>query len=297
MPTSLLQAACRLKLDIWRLLHPAPVHPLSLEDQFPWCSPNVWQRVVDFYLARPSPVIFEYGTGASSLHHMRNLLAGGGTYIGVEHEMDWYAQVLHFVVCFGIRNGLTVKTTLAPVNMPARSKVAAYDATLHLSGPGLAGCTAKLKLRSPYNSAKEGDGTLEEFREYVYALDEPGDVVVIDGRARKACVNYILDTGFLKPGGLLALFDAGRGTEGWLGWPALTGTSNYQPEVRRMLALGGEVIHGVGLDRWEGLKQRRTLSRNAYSYPSEACFLRLPPVNRVLTCQDSPGNVRHERAG
>ena len=280
LPAPLLQAARDWKSGIWRLLHPAPAHPLPLEDQFPWCSPDVWQRVVDSYLSVPQPKVFEYGTGVSSIWHIRNLLAEGGTYIGVEHDLDWYAQVLQAVLRYGVRHGLLVACSSQPVTMPDDFPVPANDAFLKLSGPQITGCEVVLKLRLPFNRSRDADGTLAEFREYVKALDEPCDVVIVDGRARKACVNHALDLALLKPGGSLVLMEAGRGVEGWLGWPASSGTSDYQPEVERMLALGGELVDGSGVDRWPGLKRRRTPISNAYSYPLEACFLRLPTSSR-----------------
>ncbi len=85
-------------------------------------------------------------------------------------------------------------------------------------------------------------------------------MVIVDGRARKACIACIeraLDTNYLRPGGLLALFDAGRGQEGWLGYPTKTGTSDYQPVVQRILDLGGELIDGYGTDRCPRQKRRR----------------------------------------
>lgn len=226
-------------------------------------------------MPRPAPVVFEYGTGASTLHHILNILNKGGTYIGVEHKPDWYFHVLHAVIRYGVRNGLTIKASGQTTPMPVEFPANAYDVIFHLSGSDIPGCTVKLNLRPPYKRTQDTDGTLLEFREYVHAINEPCDVVIVDGRARKACINYVLDSDFLKPTGLLVLFEAGRGGEGWLDSPALPGTLNYQPEVQRMLRLGGELVDGCGLDRWPGLTKRRTPTSNAYLYPLEACFLRL----------------------
>jgi hypothetical protein len=275
MPAPLLRVARSLKGWMWRLTHAELVSPEPLEDQFPWISPDVWKRIADFYMPRPAPVVFEYGTGASTLHHIRNLLNKGGTYIGVEHKPDWYFYVLHAVIRYGVRNGLTIKASGQITPMPVDFPANAYDVIFHLSGSDIAGCTVKLKLRPPYKRTQDTDGTLLEFREYVWALTESADVIIVDGRARKACINYVLDNALLRPGGLLVLFEAGRGVEGWLNSPALTGTSNYQPEVQLMLTLGGELVDGCGLDRWPGLTKRRTPGSNAYLYPLEACFLQL----------------------
>lgn len=238
MPGLLLQAARALKGQVWRLMHPQPVQSISLEDQLPWCSPDVWQRIVDFYIARSSPIVFEYGTGGSSIHHIRNLMAEGGTYIGVEHKPDKYAQVLDIVMNYAVQQGVTMELYSSSTLMPPDFPVDAYEAVFRLSSQGIAGCNVNLKLRPPHNRTHDGDSTLEEFREYSYALNRSCDVIIVDGRARKACVNYVLDHGLLKLGGLLVLFEAGRGVEGWLGGPALTGTSNYQPEVQRNVGFG-----------------------------------------------------------
>lgn len=283
MPFPLLRAGRTLKASIWHLLNSKATKSLPLADQFPWCSPNVWERIVNFYSSIPRPVVLEYGTGVASIWHVGNLLAQGGTYIGVEHKQDWYRKVLDEVISYGLHKGLNVKYTGKPLITSSNLYSTSYDAAFTLEGREFAGCTVKLKLRPPHERIQGTDGTLAEFREYVEALDETCDVIVVDGRARKACVNYVLDTNFLKPGGLLVLLEAGRGLEGWLGSPAFTGTSNYQPEVQRMLTLGGQVVNGSGLDRWPGLKRRRAPRSNAYTYPSEACFLVLPCSARGAT--------------
>lgn len=273
LPEPLRQIARQWKDKAWRLINPEPAPLVPFENQFPWSSPDVWQLVVDFYLSLPDPIIFEYGTGVSTLWHIRNLLARGGIYIGVEHQPDWYCRVLQEILSYGFRHGLRVTYAGQSVTL-ADFPVSAYDAIIRLTGSALKGCKVKLKLRPPsINKKLDPVGASKDYREYIMALDEPCDAVIVDGRARKACVNHALDTGFLKPGGLLALFEAGRGQEGWLGWPALKGTSDYQPEVHRMLAMGGQLVNGCGVDNWPGLKKRRTPGSNAYFYPAEACFL------------------------
>jgi hypothetical protein len=277
MPQSMLRAACAMKARLWHLKQPRAIKCTKLlEDDFPWSSPNVWQRVVDFYVERSAGVIFEYGTGVSSLHHIRNLAFRGGAYIAVEHKPEWYVEVLSAVVRQATSHRWAMEMSGGAVPLAGEYPVAAYDTVLHLSGHDIVGCTVTLKLRPPYNRTDDADGTLQEFREYVHALTEPCDVVIVDGRARKACINYALDNSMVKAEGLLVLFEAGRGVEGWLDWPSLQGTSDYQPEVQRMLELGGELVDGCGLDRWPGLKRRRSPASTALHYPMEACFLCIP---------------------
>lgn len=272
LPASWYDKAQSARLLLLRKLHLRD-KSLSLEEDFPYSSPNVWKRVVDFYLARPEPLVFEYGGGVSSLHHIGNLLRMGGRYIGVEHSRKWYIIVVNALLRYCVKEGLSVKAEITPAQMPPEFPVAAYDVDFNISGANLAGCRASIKLRPAYNRVDPGEGTFAEFKEYVCALKEPCDVVVVDGRARKACVNYALDSGLIKTGGLLVLMEAGRGKKGWLGSHALQGTNDYQPEVKRMLALGGELADGNGIDSWSGLRGRRTIGRHAYNYPIEACFL------------------------
>src|SRR2546422_5702324 len=58
---------------VWDLLHDSRSE-LSWEQDSPMSSPNVWRFVVDFYMHRSKPLVFEYGLGVSTLHHIRNLL-------------------------------------------------------------------------------------------------------------------------------------------------------------------------------------------------------------------------------
>ena len=283
MPRPVLREVQVWKERFSRRVRPGPVQSPPLEDQYPWMSPNVWARLDSFCLPIPNPRIFEYGTGVSTMWHIRKLVTVGGTYIGVEHKPDWYLQVLQAIVGFGVRYGLTITWSgETAASLPDFAGLT-YDSTLRIQGLEDTMCDVELKLRPPRNRIPGSDGTLEEFQEYVNSLDKPCDVVIVDGRTRKACVNHILDTHLLKPGGMLVLCEAGRGKDGWLGSPAMTGTSDYQPEVHRMLALGGDLMDGIGLDKWPGLKKRRSSISNAYCYPQEACFLHFPSSNGAVT--------------
>ena len=119
----------------------------------------------------------------------------------------------------------------------ARSRVryTQYERTRGLP----AGPSARLLLRS---------GTA-----YVSALDCKDDLIVVDGKLRTDCVERVLGSQLLKPGGMLVLMDVWR--------------PEYQPTVRRMIDLGGELIDGDGLQTW---LVRSPLSFT-YDYPREAC--------------------------
>jgi hypothetical protein len=252
----------------------------KLASMNPWSSPNVWERVVAHYAGIDAPVLFEYGCGVSSIWHIQNLVQKGGKYISVDHNLDWYAQVLSAIVTYGTELGLTV--THVGSTESTEGGRSCYLSALSLTGSDVAGCEIVLKLSPPGDSG-HGKGGPEGWG-YAEALDEPCDVVIVDGAARKACVNYVLDGCKLKPGGLLALFEAGRGIDGWLGRPALAGENDYQPAVKRMLSLGGELMDGTGLDNWPGQKRRWIGAVTSYHYPQEACFLQLdlPTVTNGL---------------
>lgn len=250
-----------------RFLYASAVDVPAWDEDHPWASPNIWNRIVAFYSGRPQPVVFEYGTGVSTLHHIKNLLGSGGAYVGVEHEACVYLQAISEIYSFSLRNRHQLTCSFSSgedgVVLPVRS-----DIEFSITAANGAACAVRLKYRARDMSHPES-----RWKTYVHALDEPCDVIIVDGRVRKDCVNHVIDSGFLKPGGMLALFEAWRGTEGWQGRPKLVGKSDYQPEVRRMLGLGGELADGDGLDGWPGLKKKRGTRSTSHSYPAEACFL------------------------
>lgn len=222
----------------------------------PWSSPNIWEELVRAYQKIERPVIFEYGTGSSSLWHIENLMKqGGGTYIGVEIDPNWFWSLIGAVVVrVGkqypainiMKNAFKVDTEQTPsVNI---SIVA--DALQII-----------LKLRSDTD-------------EYVAALDQLCDIVVIDGAHRKLCVRHILENQRVKPGGMLMLMEAGRGSPDW--WEGQrTGDYDYSAELTRLMDLGGVILDGNGVDSWPNCK-RRSPKPQSYYYPMEACKLVFP---------------------
>jgi len=242
-----------------------PKIPGSLRSDRPYVSSNVWNAIVEAYLQRDRPTVFEWGTGASSIHHLENLVSLGGTYIGVEHDRNWYGRVVSAIVDWSLRCGYEV-------TLSGSLGGCAHIETTIRQHDGR-GCEAHLLLRPPVTSY-EGDGDLASFSTYVAALDRHVDVVIVDGRARRACVDRVLDEKLVRPGGLLALLDAGRGLERWLGYPTQLDTSDYQPAVHRMLGGGGWMVNGSGIDRWPEDQTRRSFHPKSYFVPSEACLLR-----------------------
>jgi hypothetical protein len=245
---------------------------LDLVQAPPWSSPNVWEAVVRTYRGKTDPALFEYGCGASSLHHLRNLLAlGGGTYTGVEYNRRWFHRVCASVVEFCLTEGMDFQAWVdsrGPVQDDFQVIITDPD-------PEARRCTVTLKYRAPQAGFVQGEGSAEQFDRYIRAIGtDPYDLIVVDGRARRHCVNHVLDHGLLRPLGSLALFEAGRGTERWLGKPTCTADADYQPAVRRMVSLGGRMIDGVGYYTWVFPRGSLPPASNP-SIPLECCLLTL----------------------
>ena len=91
----------------------------------PWSSPNIWKEIVDYYENMHSPTVFEYGTGASSISHVNNLLPLGGKYIGVEGDQNW----------FNIKPILPVASGgLSPLHIPELMEILGSDAVYQFGG-------------------------------------------------------------------------------------------------------------------------------------------------------------------
>lgn len=138
----------------------------------PWWTFDSRDRVADFLSGRPGARVFEWGSGASTLW----LAARAGSVHSVEHDAGWAAS-------------------LAP-RLPAH---------------------VDLRVVSPaptptpvIGSAKPGHAGLD-FSTYVAAIDAVDglfDMVVIDGRAREACLERAVAR--LAPGGLIVFDNVDR---------------------------------------------------------------------------------------
>lgn len=154
----------------------------------PWWTFDSADRVAARLAEHPGARVFEWGSGASTLW----LAARAGEVHSVEHHAGW-AEVL------------------AP-RLPA-------NVGLRLVEP-LATPTPAVP------SAKPGHADLD-FGDYVAAIDDvPGDfdVVVIDGRAREACLARAVDR--LAPGGVIVFDNVDR--------------QRYVAAIDRVLAGAGE---------------------------------------------------------
>lgn len=177
----------------------------------PWWTFESADRIAARLAERPGARVFEWGSGASTLW----LAARAGEVHSVEHHAGW-AEVL------------------AP-RLPA-------NVGLRLVEP--------VATPSPaVPSAKAGHAGLD-FSDYVAAIDDvPGDfdLVVIDGRAREACLDRAVER--LAPGGVIVFDNVDR--------------QRYVDAIDRVLAGAGE--------RWS-LTMTRGLTP-ALPYPTRTALL------------------------
>jgi len=163
----------RSRLATW-LLSLVAIHDvdaLARLDVAWWTFDSV-DRVSDFLASRPGARVFEWGSGASTLW----LAARAGSVRSVEHDRGW-ADVLQ-------------------PRLPA-------NASLSVVPPEPSAAPA-------VGSAKPGHAGLD-FAAYVAAIDATDgdyDVIVIDGRAREACLERAV--GRLAPDGLIVFDNVDR---------------------------------------------------------------------------------------
>ncbi|HXH77522.1 MAG TPA: class I SAM-dependent methyltransferase [Nocardioides sp.] len=138
----------------------------------PWWTFDSADQVAAHLHAHPGARVFEWGSGASTLW----LAARAGSVHSVEHHAGWADEL----------------TSRLPANV-----------TLQVVEPRVAATP-----RVP--SAKPGHDGLD-FADYVAAIDGVGgtfDVVVIDGRAREACLARAVER--LSPDGLIVFDNVDR---------------------------------------------------------------------------------------
>lgn len=223
------------------------------QESVPWLSPNIWIEVEKFYINISEPIVFEFGTGASSLSHVNNLLKLNGTYIGVESDPHWF-----WTVTCALMRKLSDCEKNFTINVEENDGEPSNYVDITISSQRI---KIFLKLR-------------ESKLDYINALDDPCDVVIVDGVYRKDCIKRVLNTDYLKIDGLVVLMEAGRGSPEW--WEGkLTDEKDYTEELNEMLRLGGRLLDGDGVDNWPFTKKRSPVPIS-YFYPMEACLLIRP---------------------
>jgi hypothetical protein len=149
------------------------VHDLDdmLRLDVPWWTFEAADRVAAHLEDRPRARVFEWGSGASTVW----LAARAGSVLSVEHDPDWAGRM---------------------------QRVLPGNAALRVVPPAL--------RPGGVRSGKPGFEGLD-FTAYVRALgirDGLFDLVVVDGRAREACLDRALD--HVAPGGLLVVDNVDR---------------------------------------------------------------------------------------
>lgn len=137
----------------------------------PWWTFAAADAVEEHLRRHPGARVFEWGSGASTVW----LAARAASVTSVEHDAAWAGRMRRV--------------------LPANAELRVVEPTRRPGG---------------VPSAKSGFGGLD-FTDYVVALsprDGLFDVVVVDGRAREACVDRALD--HVAPGGLLVVDNVDR---------------------------------------------------------------------------------------
>lgn len=140
----------------------------------PWWPYSASDRLDEYLAALGGQArVFEYGSGASTLW----LAKRSGLVVSVEHDPVWHGRVQQLLADSGYAAQLLLREPTADTSL---------------------GClSAKVPGRSFYR--------------YVEAIAEPGtlfDVVVVDGRAREACLDACLP--YLKSDAIVVLDNCGR---------------------------------------------------------------------------------------
>lgn len=167
------RAALRSRTALW-LRSWLSIYDLDdmLAFDVPWWTFEAADRVESFLAAHPGARTLEWGSGASTLW----LAKRGAVVSSVEHDADWAKHM----------------RSLLPASV-----------TLTLVEPTPAGPGAVLSHKPGFEGL--------DFAGYVAAVDEvPGefDLVVIDGRAREACLDRVADR--VTPGGLVVFDNVDR---------------------------------------------------------------------------------------
>jgi hypothetical protein len=156
----------------------------SMKDESPWMVFAAIDRLRRHL--RPDMRVFEWGSGGSTLFFARR----AGQVIAVEHDEKWAAQVRE--ACAGHSHGHVMVDFIPPDATPPA-------VTFDPADPSHA-----------YSSAKAYHGlSFQHYTERILAFpDAHFHVVVVDGRARPACLRHALPK--VKPGGLLVLDNSNR---------------------------------------------------------------------------------------
>lgn len=179
---------------------------LDIGKLHPGMSPNVFGMLKRVIQTKVHPRVIEFGIGVSTYHLVDCLRGTEATYIGIEHNRSWFDIVEHWVSRLLTRHAKTLPLAQSRQVGPRQPKFFSRP-LLSIDSRFTAGdLTVQLLLRQ--NVGLTGDGTEQEFYEYVQAGSGLADVVIVDGRARVPVLNHIHQTHILAPEGILFVHDA-----------------------------------------------------------------------------------------
>lgn len=185
----------------------------------PWWTYRAIDRIDTFLKAHPGAKVFEYGSGASTIWLARR----AASVHSIEHDKSWFDLM--------------------------RSRIAEFDGITLNHVP----VDAQLSADKLFHSHKEGyEG--KSFEAYVTAISitkERYDVIVIDGRARVACLH--IAQAHLADGGIIvfdntkrARYDAAirRSDLSPSALPGLTPSLPYPDKTTLLCAKPSEITNG-----------------------------------------------------
>lgn len=167
--------AGRSRTGAWTrsLLAVYDLHDLIALD-VPWWTYEASEKAARYLASRPGARVLEWGSGASSVW----LAKRAGSVVSIEHDPEWAEQMVP--------------------ELPANARVIAVPPTL------------ASQSEDPIRSGKKGFEGLD-FRAYVETVDQlegDFDLVVVDGRAREACLARAIDR--VVPGGMIVVDNVER---------------------------------------------------------------------------------------
>lgn len=138
----------------------------------PWWTYRAIDAVAAFLSTRPDAKVFEYGSGASTIWLSRR----AGTVHSVEHDEGWLALM--------------------------QNRIAGYDGIALTHMPADQNWSNDPRYQS-YKEGYEGQ-SFEKYAKVITTTNQLYDLIVIDGRARAACLEAAQE--HLAPGGMI-VFD------------------------------------------------------------------------------------------
>jgi len=138
----------------------------------PWWTYPAIKEVAAFLARRRNPTVFEYGSGASTLW----LAKRAARVLSVEHDPKWYTKVL--------------------------------NASSNFSNIELMQKHPDDVFKDGYLSERLPGKSFEQYVNAIHLTQQRFDLIIIDGRARVACLKHC--TQHLKPGGLIVLDNSNR---------------------------------------------------------------------------------------